>query len=262
MAFTSEQLHNNYNWICNIFGYDTFEFTSIFSRGQWVKMSLHRQALSCMSSCTSCTKRSPDSKVHGANMGPIWVRQDPGGPHVGPMNSAIWVHTIAADGFLCHQDISSHNTDHGSQFVLFFCLFFVIDCWFQSHDSESMATTPQLSMSRVNNLDYNLIFVGDTAILIWPTLLTHLVLQQIWLPVAVDIIECYHSEKTNPPRTRNQRVTNLSTYTLDHSLLNSFPPGQNGCHVADNIFRCIFVNKKFVFWLKYHYSLFLRSNWQ
>ena len=34
---------------------------------------------------------SPDSKIHGANMGPIWGRQDPGGPHVGPMNFAIWV---------------------------------------------------------------------------------------------------------------------------------------------------------------------------
>ena len=33
---------------------------------------------------------SPDSKVYGANMGPIWGRQDPGGPHVGPMNLAIW----------------------------------------------------------------------------------------------------------------------------------------------------------------------------
>ena len=32
----------------------------------------------------------PDSKVHGANMGPIWGRQDPGGPHVGPINFAIW----------------------------------------------------------------------------------------------------------------------------------------------------------------------------
>ena len=36
-------------------------------------------------------------KVHGANMGPIWGRQDPGGPHVGPMNLAIWV---------CNQTIS------------------------------------------------------------------------------------------------------------------------------------------------------------
>ena len=32
----------------------------------------------------------PDSKVRGTNMGPIWGRQDPGGPHVGPMNIAIW----------------------------------------------------------------------------------------------------------------------------------------------------------------------------
>ena len=33
----------------------------------------------------------PDSKVHGASMGPIWGRQDPGGPHVGLMIFAIWV---------------------------------------------------------------------------------------------------------------------------------------------------------------------------
>ena len=33
---------------------------------------------------------NPDSKVHRANMGPIWGRQDPGGPHDGPMNFAIW----------------------------------------------------------------------------------------------------------------------------------------------------------------------------
>ena len=41
---------------------------------------------------TSITiKRFPDSKAYGANMGPIWGRQDPGGPHIGPMNFAIWV---------------------------------------------------------------------------------------------------------------------------------------------------------------------------
>ena len=32
----------------------------------------------------------PDSKVHGANMGPSWGRRDSVGPHVGPMNFAIW----------------------------------------------------------------------------------------------------------------------------------------------------------------------------
>ena len=37
-----------------------------------------------------------NSKVHGANMGPIWGRQDPGGPHVGAMNFAIWVIYLVA----------------------------------------------------------------------------------------------------------------------------------------------------------------------
>ena len=36
----------------------------------------------------------PDSKVRGANMGPIWGRQDPDWPHVGPMNFAIWVRLL------------------------------------------------------------------------------------------------------------------------------------------------------------------------
>ena len=33
----------------------------------------------------------PDSKDHGANMGPTWVLSAPGGPHVGPMDLAIRV---------------------------------------------------------------------------------------------------------------------------------------------------------------------------
>ena len=36
----------------------------------------------------------PDSKVHGAYMGPTgprWGRQDPGGPNVSPMILVIWV---------------------------------------------------------------------------------------------------------------------------------------------------------------------------
>ena len=35
-------------------------------------------------------KYHPDSKVDGANMGPTWGREDPGGPHDGHMNFAIW----------------------------------------------------------------------------------------------------------------------------------------------------------------------------
>ena len=36
-----------------------------------------------------CADNTPYSKVHGAYMGPTWGRQDPGGPHVGPVNFAI-----------------------------------------------------------------------------------------------------------------------------------------------------------------------------
>ena len=38
--------------------------------------------------CRSKSK-TPDSKVHVANMGPTWVLSAPVGPHVGPMNLAI-----------------------------------------------------------------------------------------------------------------------------------------------------------------------------
>ena len=34
---------------------------------------------------------SPDSKVHGTNMGPTWVLSAPDGPHIGPINLAIRV---------------------------------------------------------------------------------------------------------------------------------------------------------------------------
>ena len=33
---------------------------------------------------------TPDSKVHGANMGPTWVLSAPDGPHIVPMNLALW----------------------------------------------------------------------------------------------------------------------------------------------------------------------------
>ena len=46
-----------------------------------------------------------DSKVHGANMGPIWGRQDPGWPHVVPMNFAIWDVNSTANKSRCVKNI-------------------------------------------------------------------------------------------------------------------------------------------------------------
>ena len=49
-----------------------------------------------------------DSKVHGANMGSIWGRQNPGGPHVGPLNFAIWAIHSAQSKWSETQNIYSH----------------------------------------------------------------------------------------------------------------------------------------------------------
>ena len=49
----------------------------------------------------------PDSKVHGANMGPTWVLSAPDGPHVGPMNLAIRVLLIDDDNKMSYKYILS-----------------------------------------------------------------------------------------------------------------------------------------------------------
>ena len=47
-----------------------------------------------------CCWRYPDSKVHEANMGPIWGRQDQGGPHAGPIHMSVMI--ICAGLLSCH----------------------------------------------------------------------------------------------------------------------------------------------------------------
>ena len=52
----------------------------------------------------------PDSKVHGANMGPTWVMSAPDGPHVGPMNLAIRVVFVLVDGCIQTDLLVQHMT--------------------------------------------------------------------------------------------------------------------------------------------------------
>ena len=49
---------------------------------------------------TSRTHTHPDSKVYGANMGPNWGRQDPGGPRVGRMYLAILEDNLLVPTFI------------------------------------------------------------------------------------------------------------------------------------------------------------------
>ena len=50
---------------------------------------LHFRMFLIFTHINSSFTNHPDSKVHGANMGPTWVLSAPDGPHVGPMNLAI-----------------------------------------------------------------------------------------------------------------------------------------------------------------------------
>ena len=51
-------------------------------------------------------------------MGPIWVRQDPGGPHVGPMNFVIWVN-ITGDMFQTNESINLYTAKMKKRMILF-----------------------------------------------------------------------------------------------------------------------------------------------
>ena len=55
------------------------------------RKSTHRPLVMPYGAIAGAILGCPDSKIHGANMGAIWGRQDPGGPHVGPMNFVIWL---------------------------------------------------------------------------------------------------------------------------------------------------------------------------
>ena len=47
-------------------------------------------------------------------------------------------------------------------------------------------------------------------------------------------------------------------FDLRMNCINSSLPEQNGHQFANDIFKCIFVKEKFVFWLKFHWSYFQR----
>ena len=65
--------------------------TSVFKHHVVIRQSLEYSVF------VSVVMTTPDSKVYGANMGRVWGRQDPGWPHVGPMNLAIWDHKEMSD---------------------------------------------------------------------------------------------------------------------------------------------------------------------
>ena len=54
-----------------------------------ISMRFNETAFEVNAWMTNRIQQNLGSKVHGANLGPNWGRQGPGGPYVGPMNFAI-----------------------------------------------------------------------------------------------------------------------------------------------------------------------------
>ena len=107
---------------------------TLFSR-KWVRAWMSRAAGPGTISYQPCTHGMvPDSKIHGANMGPIWDQQDRGGPHVGPMNFAIWgriqYHTVKT--VLGDQLLSPPLERHFVSICTAECMRHCVNCvWFQ-----------------------------------------------------------------------------------------------------------------------------------
>ena len=75
-------------------------------------MLFQSPSINCQSSILGVTRKSAHlglltSTLIARFMGPIWGRQGPGGPHVGPMNFAIWVGLL-----MIRNDI---NYDNGNE---------------------------------------------------------------------------------------------------------------------------------------------------
>ena len=75
----------------SLFRLITIHRTHLSINGYIYRIYPDEQLTKHVNHCCNACDTFPDSKVHGANMGSILGRQDPGGPHVGPMNFAIWV---------------------------------------------------------------------------------------------------------------------------------------------------------------------------
>ena len=101
-------------WISNDFPHYTVGCNYLSMSYTSADMSLCKLYICCRHfsliwSATLVWYGYPDSNVHGAKMGPIWGRQDPHGPHVGPMNIAIWIYTICHNISISSQPIRSYK---------------------------------------------------------------------------------------------------------------------------------------------------------
>ena len=81
---------HRYGFVSSVSSYFLIITPSIFASSLQAVAWIGNQSAVTQETWAGCSiDNIPNSKVLGANMGPIWGWQDPGGPHVGPMKFAI-----------------------------------------------------------------------------------------------------------------------------------------------------------------------------
>ena len=132
----------------------------------------------------------PDSKVHGANMGPIWGRQDPGGPHVGSMNFAIWdALRVYHDSVMwifcvCLIKLSFSWKSFVFKFLRFCTVVLLSDvCYRRSHD------TYRFCVWLIKLLQENSVEIFDTGVVSMVTIVYHISVVS-YFPLAIQISQC------------------------------------------------------------------------
>ena len=139
----------------------------------------------------------PDSKVHGANMGPIWVLSAPDGPHVGPMNFVIWVGLVQS----CDNMDNLFQNTHNRQ-PIGYC---EVRCgWLLWAQCSTLALFFNPSHAETKNIYLNLLSVFETEMVLLAEIL-HSVRQG-------PIYTSYSMPCWWPGDARNQGIRNLLTW--------------------------------------------------
>ena len=118
--------------------------------------------------CIEKARSYPVSKVHGANMGPIWGRQDPGGPKLAPWTllsgKAHELHWESKTDPSCPTNLLYNISDH-SLYEMYYLLWMVRVIFSSVRLTEYLSGMPEVNMSLVAIMKFNASFVVPWTVL-------------------------------------------------------------------------------------------------
>ena len=195
----------------------------------------------------------PESKVHGANVGPTWVLSAPDGPHVGPMNLAIRdVHASiypinSSTHCIRHPHLlNGHSYDSPSNRLGCSNLQARLPC----PSTANHPTRCCLTLAQTQHAEMRCHRCVPTYY-IRPEHPSHPIRRHRPYPIrhCTRFLHVLHGPRYRQPNELYKMALPM------RYLIYSSPLGQNGRHFADDIFKCIFVNEMSCFFILIEISL-------